>query len=806
MTDEPLQMRIGEAKQRDVGKKRARIGPEAMDYLKTTPGDIVEISGTNKTSAVVWPADEDEKHMEVIRIDGQLRKNLGVSLNDTVSITKASSKTASSITLVPVTDAVTVDKEFTDFVKNRLKGLPLSQGDEISVTILGNSMSFQIAKCIPKTIVKIDHSTVLHILEDAVQNDRQRITYEEIGGLTDKITAMREIVEIPLRHPELFSSLGVEAHSGILLYGPPGCGKTLIAKILASEADANMYLINGPEIINKYYGETEAKLREIFKEAKDNSPSIIFIDEMDAIAPKREDVYGDVEKRVVAQLLALMDGLTDRGNVIVLGATNRRDSIDPALRRPGRFDREVEITVPDSDGRYEVLQIHTRGMPIAKGVDLKDLASDLHGYTGADIKSLCREAAMKSIRRYIPQIDLETEKIPYGVLQSMEIKIIDFYDAMREVVPTVMREFYVERPKIWWDDIGGLDNTKMSLADNIILAMRDPDKFHSMGIRPPRGALIYGPPGCGKSLVAKAVAAESDANMILVKGPEILSKWVGESEKAIREIFRKAATSSPCVVILDEIDSLAGIRQNEDGVSSSSAKPVLGQLLTEIEDVASSRVAVIGITNRPDMLDPAMLRSGRLDLSLYVAPPDEKGRLEIIKIITRNMPLADDVNFSEIAISTQNYTGADLASLCREAGILAMKSKSKSIRSTDFASALKKVNPSITPDVEKWYANIQKNISNTKPLESHFIAFHIKFKFQENTSYWISITSILLASFESHVTLTFPIISRSKSILLNTSLGIIILFFMSNFSSSESVRDFAFSIISNTVCFIGNGM
>ena len=680
MTDEPLQMRIGEAKQRDVGKKRARIGP--MDYLKTTPGDIIEISGENKTSAVVWPADEDEKHMEVIRIDGQLRKNLRVSLNDTVSITKASSKTANSITLVPVTDAVTVDKEFTDFVKNRLKGLPLSQGDEISVTILGNSMSFQIAKCSPKAIVKIDHSTTLHILEDAVQNDRQRITYEEVGGLNDKITAMREIVEIPLRHPELFSRLGVEAHSGILLYGPPGCGKTLIAKVLASESDAKMYLINGPEIINKYYGETEAKLREIFKDAKDNSPSIIFIDEMDAIAPKREDVYGDVEKRVVAQLLALMDGLTDRGNVIVLGATNRRDSIDPALRRPGRFDREVEITVPDDDGRYDVLQIHTRGMPIAKNVDLKDLASDLHGYTGADIKSLCREAAIKSIRRYIPQIDLETEKIPYGVLQSMEIKIIDFYDAMREVVPTVMREFYVERPKIWWDDIGGLSDTKISLADNIILAMKDPDKFHSMGIRPPRGVLIYGPPGCGKSLVAKAVAAESNANMILVKGPEILSKWVGESEKAVREIFRKAATSSPCVVILDEIDSLAAMRQTEEGGSGSS-KSVLGQLLTEIEDVAYSRVAVIGITNRPDMLDSAMLRTGRLDLSLYVSPPDEKGRLEIIKIITRNMPLAEDVNFAEISVSTQNYTGADLASLCREAGISAMKSKSKSIRSTD---------------------------------------------------------------------------------------------------------------------------
>ncbi|MDI1496177.1 MAG: ATPase AAA [Cenarchaeum symbiont of Oopsacas minuta] len=722
MVDEPLQMRIGEAKQRDVGKKRARIGPEAMDYLKATPGDIVEIIGERKTSAVVWPADEDEKHMEVIRIDGQLRKNLGVSLNDTVSIVKVTSKIANSITLVPTSDAVTVDKEFTDFVKNRLKGLPLSQGDEISVTILGNSMSFQIAKCSPKTIVKIDHSTILHILEDAVHNDKPHITYEEIGGLSDKIKAMREIVEVPLRHPELFARLGVEAHSGILLYGPPGCGKTLIAKVLASESDAKMYLINGPEIINKYYGETEAKLRDIFKEAKNNSPSIIFIDEMDAIAPKREDVYGDVEKRVVAQLLALMDGLTERGNVIVLGATNRRDSIDPALRRPGRFDREVEITVPDEDGRYEVLQIHTRGMPVAEGVDLRDLAFNLHGYTGADIKSLCRESAIKSIRRYLPQIDLETEKIPYGVLQSMEIKIIDFYEAMREVVPTVMREFYVERPKIWWDDIGGLEDTKTSLTENIILAMRDPNKFHSMGIRPPRGALIYGPPGCGKSLVAKAMAAESGANMILVKGPEILSKWVGESEKAIREIFRKATTSAPCIIILDEIDSLAGIRQTEGGVQDGSSKPMLGQLLTEMEDITSNRVAVIGITNRPDILDPAMLRTGRLDLLLYVAPPDEKSRREIIKIITRNMPLANDVNFAEIAVSTQNYTGADLASLCREAGISAIRSKSKLVNSSDFASALKKTSPSITPEIEKWYLNAQKSISNAlpKPLDKPF--------------------------------------------------------------------------------------
>ncbi len=704
-------MRIGEAKQRDVGKKRARIGPDAMDFLKVTPGDIIEVMGSRSSCAVVWPVDEDEKLPDIIRVDGQTRKNVGASLNDFVKIRKVTSKFAKTVSLTPVNDSVTVDKEFTDFVKNRLKGLPITHGDEISVMILGNSMDFKISKTTPKGVVKIDRTTNLNISTETSVDRKVRVTYEEVGGLRREIKAMREIVELPLKHPELFARLGVEPHSGILLYGPPGCGKTLLAKVMASESEANMFPINGPEIMNKYYGETEAKLRDIFKEAKDNSPSIIFIDEIDAIAPKREEAYGDVEKRVVAQLLALMDGLNDRGNVIVLGATNRPDSVDPALRRPGRFDREFEISVPNEDGRLEILEIHTRGMPISDDVDLKDLSSELHGYTGADIKSLCREAALKSIRRYLPEIDLETEKIPSEVLQSMQIKLIDFYDAMHEVVPTAMREFYVERSKVWWKDVGGLDEIKKSLSDNLIIAMKEPGKFTKMGIKPPKGALIYGPPGCGKTLLARALATETGANMILVRGPEILSKWLGESEKAVREIFRKAKASSPCVVIFDELDSIARSKSGEGGTGET----ILSQLLTEIEEGSSSRVVVIGITNRPDVLDNSLLRTGRLDLVLYVPPPDEKGRLEIIKILTQKMPLASDVKLQEIAVATQNYTGADLAALCREAAIEAMRSNSIKISSHDFSNSLKRVRPSITKEVDQWYNTVKETISNVVP-------------------------------------------------------------------------------------------
>ena len=709
---QPLQMRIGESKQRDVGKKRARIGPEAMDYLHVAPGDVIEIKGKRTSSAVVWPANEDEKNPDCVNIDGQTRKNIGLTLDDIVEVQKVEVKTAKTVVLMPINDVVTIDKEFTDFVKNRLKGLPLTSGDEISVMILGNSMDFKISKISPKRVVKIDRLSNLKILSEAATDKKNRITYEEIGGLGVEITAMREIVELPLRHPELFARLGVEPHSGVLLYGPPGCGKTLLAKVIASESDANMYLINGPEIMNKYYGETEARLREIFKEAKDNSPSIIFIDEIDAIAPKREEAYGDVEKRVVAQLLALMDGLTERGNVIVLGASNRPDSVDPALRRPGRFDREMEISVPNADGRLEILHIHTRGMPLSDDIDLKNLASELHGYTGADIKSLCRESAIKAIRRYLPEIDLENERIPSKMLQSMEIKSRDFYDAMHDVVPTAMREFYVERAKVWWKDVGGLDYAKKTLEDNMITSVNDPSKFTKMGIKPPKGVLLYGPPGCGKTILARALAAECGANMILVRGPEILSKWVGESEKAIREIFRKAKTSAPCVIIFDELDSLAKSRTAEEG---NRGETILSQMLTEMEEGGTSRIIIVGITNRPDLIDNSMLRTGRLDIVLFIQPPDEKGRLEIIKILTEKMPLTSDVDLDEIAVSTQNYTGADLASLCREAVVNAMQNNSKKINSNDFALALKKVKPSITKQIDQWYTSIKDEVSNIIP-------------------------------------------------------------------------------------------
>ena len=718
--EESLHLQVDESKQRDIGKKRARISPDAMDYLHVAPGDVIEIVGKKTSSAIVWPVDEDEKNPDIINIDGQMRKNVGVSLNDAVQVKKVETKTAKTVVLMPINDVVTVDKEFTDFVKNRLKGLPLSDGDEISVMILGNSMEFKISKIMPKGVVKINRSSNLTILDETPSDRKIHITYEEVGGLRTVIKSMREIVELPLKHPELFSRLGVEPHSGVLLYGPPGCGKTLLAKVLATESDANMYSINGPEIMNKYYGETEARLREIFKEAKDNSPSIIFIDEIDAIAPKREEVFGDVEKRVVAQLLALMDGLTDRGNVVVLGATNRPDSVDPALRRPGRFDREIEISVPNIDGRIEILQIHTRGMPIGKDVDLKKLASELHGYTGADIKSLCRESAIKAIRRYIPKIDLENKRIPSKILQSMEIQLCDLSDAMHEIVPTAMREFYVERAKILWKDVGGLSYAKKVLEDNIITSINNPNKFSKMGIRPPKGVLLYGPPGCGKTLLARALAAECGTNMILVRGQDILSKWVGESEKAIREIFRKARSSAPCIIIFDEMDSLVKFKTAEEGRQNDT---ILTQILTEMEESGAAKIGVVGITSRPDLVDNSMLRPGRLDIVLYIEAPDEKSRLEIIRILTKQMPLVSDVDLNEIAVATQNYTGADIESLCREAAVNAMQNNHAKISSNDFAEGLKRVKPSITKDVEQWYSSIKDEVSKIIPKSTDKIFY-----------------------------------------------------------------------------------
>jgi transitional endoplasmic reticulum ATPase len=708
-----IQLRVAEAKHRDVGKRRARIDPEPMRQLGIEPGQVIELTGKRNTAVIGWQAD-DEQGRDIIRIDGQTRKNAGIGINDLLSVKPINAKAAKMVVLLPLANNnVVIDKEFCEFVKNRLRGYPVTAGDEISVIILGNSMDFRVEKVVPKTIAKIDSSTKLSILAESTLDKKPRITYEEIGGLKDQIKRLREIVELPLRHPEVFTRLGIEPHNGILMYGSPGCGKTLIAKALASESEANFYIINGPEIVNKYYGETEARLRDIFKEARDSAPSIIFIDEIDAIAPKREEAFGDVEKRVVAQLLALMDGMSERGNVIVLGATNRPESIDPALRRPGRFDREIEVGVPNAEGRLEILQIHTRGMPLAANdIDLRSLAAELHGYTGADIKALCREAAMKALRRYLPEIDLEGDKISRETLGMMEIRSRDFREGMKEIIPTAMREFYVEVAKVKWNDVGGLYDAKRTLYDNLITAIREPDRFTKMGIKPPRGALLFGPPGCGKTLIAKSLATESSANIIVVRGPEILSKWVGESEKAIREIFRKAKASSPCVVVFDELDSLARPRGEDD---LSGNERVLSQLLTEMDDSGSAGVIVTGITNRPDLIDTSLLRPGRLDLILYISPPDEKGRYEILKILTNSMPLTQDVQLEEVAYSTKGFSGADLVALARESAVNAMRNKSTVISRDDFKKALHQVKPSITKDIEDWYENIRKSVTYSIP-------------------------------------------------------------------------------------------
>ncbi|MEM3538746.1 MAG: CDC48 family AAA ATPase [Nitrososphaerales archaeon] len=710
-----IQLKVAEARQRDVGKARARLDIDAMRALGISAGDIIELIGKRSTPAIAWPLDPEDKLHGSIRIDGQTRKNAGVALNEYVSVKVASVKKAKSLTLIPVNVKLSIDKEFSEFVKNRIKGIPVTEGDDISVVILGSPILFNVAKIRPKSIVRIEQDTHLIILQEPIMEKTipLRVTYEEIGGLKDEITRLREIVELPLRHPEVFQRLGIDPPNGILLYGPPGCGKTLLAKALANESEANFFSISGPEIMNKYYGETEARLRDIFKDAKENAPSIIFIDELDAIAPKREETFGDVEKRVVAQLLSLMDGLSERGRVVVIGATNRPESIDPALRRPGRFDREVEIGVPNADARLEILQIHTRGMPLASDVDLKKIAQETHGYSGADLRALCREAALKALRRYLPEINLESERIPPEILEKMVVTAQDFQMASREIIPTALREFYIEKPLVKWEDIGGLEEVKRIISRNIIRAIKNPEEFQKFGVKPPRGALLYGPPGCGKTLLAMAIASESGANYITVKGPEILSKWVGESEKAIREIFRKAKASAPCVIFFDEIDSIAKPRSfsSED---SGVGERVLSQLLTEMDNSFNSNIFVIGATNRPDLIDISLLRPGRLDLLIYVPPPDEKTRMEILRMLTSKMPLDNDINLEDIASLTKGFSGADIDALCREAAIMAMERglDNQKVKKADFEEAMKKVRPSISPEIEEWYENIYKQLKS----------------------------------------------------------------------------------------------
>jgi transitional endoplasmic reticulum ATPase len=712
-----IQLKVGEASQRDVGKGRARVELETMEALALRAGDVIEIVGKESTVATVWPADNDSPEKGIVRIDGQTRKNAGVALNEYATIRRVDAGTARSITLAPVSTKMSVDREFAEFVRNRLRGLAVSEGDDVSVVILGSPMVFTVQKIRPKPIGRIEQGTHLSILAEPVSAKKPgpSVTYEEIGGLKEEIRRLREIVELPLKHPEVFQRLGVDPPNGILLHGPPGCGKTLLARALATESEANFYTINGPEVMNKYYGETEAKLREIFKEAKEKAPGIIFIDEIDALAPKREEVFGDVEKRVVAQILALMDGISARGDVVVIGATNRPDDVDPALRRPGRFDREVEVGVPNAEGRYEILQIHTRGMPIDSDVDLKKMANELHGYTGADLRALCREAALKALRRCLPELEIQGEKVPPSILETMTVTSKDFREASKEIVPTAMREVYVEYPSVDWTQVGGMEEVKQTINENVIMAIKHPEQFAKVGVKPPRGILMFGPSGCGKTLLARAIATESGANFITVKGPEVLSKWLGESEKAIREIFRKAKVSAPCIVFFDEIDSIATPRGMAVDEFSYNER-VLSQLLTEIDDSYSlGDIFVIGATNRPDLVDISLLRPGRLDLLIYVPPPDERTRLEILKIQTAKMPVGKDISLEEIAASTKGYSGADIESLCREAGIQALRRNPSTpvVGKADFFQASRLVRASITQEVENWYSNMQKQLRSS---------------------------------------------------------------------------------------------
>ena len=710
-------LRVAEAFKRDAGRGLARLPPQVMEKLNLSPGDLIEIKGKRRTVAKAMPSYPEDREKDIIRIDGTIRLNAKVGIDDKVEIRKIEGKEASRIVLAPVEPIIISGVE--EYLSRVLESLPLVEGDRIRLTLFGTPIEFIVVEVRPRAdAVIVTQNTVIEVSERPAEAVRKipKVTYEDIGGLGEQIQRIREMVELPLRHPELFEKLGIEPPKGVLLYGPPGTGKTLIAKAVANETDAHFIDISGPEIMSKFYGESEARLREIFQKAQETAPSIIFIDELDAIAPKREEVTGEVERRVVAQLLALMDGIGSRGNIIVIGATNRPNAIDPALRRPGRFDREIEIGVPDKKGRLEILQIHTRNMPLAEDVNLKKLAEVTHGYTGADIAALCREAAMKALRRYLPEINLDEERIPPQILEKMVVKMEDFMNAYKEITPTAMREIYVEVPTVKWKDVGGLEKVKAELTEAIEWPLKRPNAFKRLGIKPPKGILLYGPPGCGKTLLAKAVANESEANFISIKGPEIFSKWVGESEKAIREVFRKGRTAAPSIIFFDEIDAIAprrGLGYADSGVTER----VISQLLTELDGIESlENVVVMGATNRPDMLDPAILRPGRFDKLIYVPAPDEHTLLQIYKIHTRDMPLAKDVDLAHLAKISIGYSGADIAALCREAAMNALRRNpnAKEVTLEDFKVAMNEIKPSITPDMENWYQNFVKRLRREK--------------------------------------------------------------------------------------------
>jgi len=720
-------LRVHEAPQMDVGLGRARIDSQSREELGIEVGEIITITGvTSKktTAAKVYRVPVEDEGKGIIRIDGDIRRNAGVTLGDKVIVAKANYQSAKSVTFAPLIEKdqrLRLGEGIEEFVRRALLNRPIVEGDILIIpglTLIGRTgLKFKAVRAQPKGVLVIKENTEITVKEEPVEeyiSETGRVTYEDIGGLKDELQKVREMIELPLKHPEMFERLGIKPPKGVLLYGPPGTGKTLIAKAVANESGANFYLINGPEIMSKYYGESEKFLRDKFDEAEKNAPSIIFIDELDSIAPKRAEVQGEVERRVVAQLLTLMDGLKERGQVIVIGATNLVDSIDPALRRPGRFDREIEIGIPDKQGRLEILQIHTRLMPLDMSDEekykfLDELASMTHGFVGADLAALAREAAMHALRRYLPEIDLD-KPIPVEMLEKMVVKREDFKEALKDIEPSILRGVLIEVPNVKWEDVGGLEDVKQELREAVELPIKSPDKFKKMGIRPPKGILLYGPPGTGKTLLAKAVATESEMNFISIKGPEVLSKWVGESEKAIREIFKKAKQSAPAIVFLDEIDSIAPRRgyYSDSGVTER----IVNQLLTSMDGIENMEgIVIIGSTNRPDIIDPALLRPGRFDRLVYIPPPDKETRFKILQVHTRKMPIADDVDLKKIADRLENYVGADIENICREAGMFAIRDNRDKVTMKDFEKAIEKIPPSMNEESIKYYDAIGKLIS-----------------------------------------------------------------------------------------------
>ena len=683
-----IELRVSESQTKDVGRGIARVDPDVISIMGWLTGDVIEFRGRKMSFALLWPAQVSDAGRGIIRIDGSTRNNAGIGIDDKVTVRSIEAAYAQQITLAPTEPLRITGGEV--YLGQLLDGRVITKGDEVVINVMNRRIDLVITKIEPSApAVIVNEETNIIISEEVARPERNlpRVTYEDIGGLRGEVVKVREMIELPMKHPELFERLGIEAPKGVLLHGPPGTGKTLLAKAVANESNAHFIALSGPEIMSKFYGESEERLRQIFDEAQKNGPSIIFIDEIDSIAPKREEVTGEVEKRVVAQLLALMDGMESRGKVVVIAATNRPNALDSALRRPGRFDREIEIGVPDQKGRLEILQIHTRGMPLSEDVDLQKLSSSSHGFVGADLQALAKEAAMRSLRRVLPSMDLEKKSIPAEVLNKIVVKMSDFQEALTEVEPSAMREVLVEVPNVRWYDVGGLDHIKKELQESVEWPLKYRDVFEYAKTRPPKGLLLYGPPGTGKTLLAKAVANESEANFISVKGPELLSKWVGESERGVREIFHKARQAAPCVIFMDELDSLVPTRGASFGDSQVTER-VLSQILTELDGLEELRdVVIIGATNSPDKIDQALLRPGRFDKLLYVPVPDVEARKDIFKIHLSARPLSKDVSVGELAKKTEGYSGADIEAVVDSASMIAIREYIDKYRGSDVLKA-----------------------------------------------------------------------------------------------------------------------